>query len=153
MDLDEKFMRLALKEAEKAGRIGEVPVGAIIVDQNSSILSKAHNLRESKNDPTAHAEILAIKKASNKIKTWRLNTTTLYVTLEPCVMCMGAVINSRVKRVVFGATDQKSGALISNYGIAFDKFLNHNVEFTKSVLEHECSVLLKDFFKKLRTQV
>ena len=150
MDLDEKFMRLALKEAKKAGRIGEVPVGAVIVDQNSTILSKAHNLRESKNDPTAHAEILAIKKASKKIKSWRLNATTLYVTLEPCVMCMGAVINSRVKRVVFGATDQKSGALVSNYNIGIDNLLNHQIEFSKGILAEEAEHLLKDFFLNLR---
>ncbi|MGH7884120.1 MAG: tRNA adenosine(34) deaminase TadA [Thermodesulfobacteriota bacterium] len=147
---DEKFMRLALLEAEKARRINEVPVGCVIIDSNFSILSKSHNLRESQNDPTAHAEILAIKKASKKLKSWRLIDTTLYVTLEPCVMCMGAIINSRIKRVVFGAKDSKAGALITNYNIGTDGKLNHKIEFKERILEKECSKILSEFFKELR---
>lgn len=145
-------MRLAVKEAEKAGRIDEVPVGAVLVSEDLSILSKAHNLRELKNDPTAHAELLVIKKASKELKSWRLNGTTLYVTLEPCVMCMGAVINSRIKRVVFGAREPKAGALVSNFGIGLDDMLNHEVEFSEGVLENECSLLLKEFFNTLRVK-
>lgn len=145
-------MRLALEEAVKARRINEVPVGCVIIDSNQKILSRSHNLREKTNDPTSHAELLAIKKASEKLKSWRLAETTLYVTLEPCVMCMGAIVNSRIKRVVFGAKDPKAGALVSNYEIGFDGKLNHTVEYKASVLEKECSDILKGFFKELRTK-
>lgn len=145
-------MRLAVKEAEKAGRIDEVPVGAVLVSEDLSILSKAHNLRELKNDPTAHAELLVIKKASTELKSWRLHGTTLYATLEPCVMCMGAIINSRIKRLVFGARDPKAGALVSNFGIGLDNKLNHEVEFSEGVLENECSSLLKEFFNTIRVK-
>lgn len=150
LNLDEKYMRLALDEAEKARRIFEVPVGAVLVDSNNSILSKAHNLTESNNDPTAHAEILAIKEASNKINSWRLLDTTLYVTLEPCVMCIGAIINSRIKRVVFAARDPKAGALISKYSIGFDNTLNHKILFTEGVLGDESRTILESFFKGIR---
>ena len=150
LNLDEKYMRLALAEAEKARRIFEVPVGAVLIDKTNSILSKAHNLRESNNDPTAHAEILAIKEASNKINSWRLLDTTLYVTLEPCVMCAGAIINSRIKRVVFAARDTKAGALISKYSIGLDNSLNHKLHFTEGVLEEESRKLLASFFENLR---
>ena len=144
-------MRLALEEAVKARRINEVPVGCVIIDSNQKILSRSHNLREKTNDPTSHAELLAIKKASEKLKSWRLAETTLYVTLEPCVMCMGAIVNSRIKRVVFGAKDPKAGALVSNYEIGFDGKLNHTVEYKASFLEKECSDILKEFFEELRT--
>lgn len=144
-------MRLALKEAQKARRINEVPVGCVIIDSDSSILSKSHNLRESQNDPTAHAEILAIKEASEKLNSWRLTDTTLFVTLEPCVMCMGAIINSRIKRIVFGAKDLKAGALVSNFGIGLDNTLNHKVDFNEGVLAEESALLLKSFFESLRS--
>lgn len=143
-------MRLALEEAKMARRINEVPVGCVIIDSTCSILSKSHNLRESKNDPLGHAEILAIKKASEKLGSWRLIDTTLYVTLEPCVMCMGAIVNSRIKRVVFGANDPKAGALVSKYNIGLDDKLNHKIEFSEGVLEKECSEILKEFFEELR---
>ena len=143
-------MRLALDEAEKARRINEVPVGCVIVDSNGSILSRSHNLRESNQDPTAHAELIAIRKASQKLNSWRLIDTTLYVTLEPCAMCMGAIINSRVKRVVFGALDEKAGALVSNYNIGISKNYNHLVEYSEGILRNECALILKNFFKQIR---
>jgi len=143
-------MRLALEEAKEAGRLNEVPVGAVLIDNNQNILSKAHNLRESKNDPLAHAEIIAISEASRQLGSWRLTGTTLYVTLEPCVMCMGAIVNSRIERVVFGARDPKAGALVSNYKIGVDKKLNHAIEYSEGILEKDCSRLLKNFFEKLR---
>ncbi len=145
-------MQLALGEAREASSIDEVPVGAVIVNADGQILSKAHNLRESTQNPVAHAEIVAIEAACKKTGSWRLNECTLYVTLEPCVMCMGAVINSRIKRVVFGAADTKTGAVISNYGIGLDDTLNHKPEITRSVLEEECSQILKKFFEQLRNR-
>ena len=148
--IEQKFMGLALEEARKAKLINEVPVGAVLLGKDNSILSKAHNLRESTNDSTAHAEILAIREASVKLGSWRLLDTTLYVTLEPCVMCIGAIINSRIKRVVFGARDEKAGALLSVYKIGLSDYLNHKIEFTEGVLGSECRGILKEFFKGLR---
>ena len=145
--LDERFMRLALEEAKEASSLNEVPVGAVLVDKNHNIISKAHNLRESTQNPLAHAEVLAIEEASKKLGRWRLIYTSLYVTLEPCVMCMGAIINSRVERVVFGAADPKAGGLISKYNIGTDNKLNHHVKFTKGILHSECSKIIKDFFQ------
>jgi tRNA(adenine34) deaminase len=149
-NLDEQFMLLALGEAREARSINEVPVGAVIVSGEQQILSKAHNLRESTQNPLAHAEILAIESACRKTGSWRLPDTTIYVTLEPCVMCMGAIVNSRIKRVVFGAPDPKAGALVSNYNIGLDDTLNHKLEYTDGVLEKECSEELKLFFRDLR---
>ena len=149
-NLDEKFMRLALEQAEEARRLNEVPVGAVITDIDHNIISKAHNLKEHTSDPLDHAEMLAIREASKKLGSWRLLDTTLYVTLEPCVMCMGAIVNSRIERVVFGAADPKAGGLISQYEVGTDHKLNHNVRFTGGVLESECSEILKEFFKKRR---
>lgn len=145
-------MQLALGEAREASRLNEVPVGAVIVNADGQILSKAHNLRESTQNPVAHAEIVAIEAACKKTGSWRLNECTLYVTLEPCAMCMGAVINSRIKRVVFGAHDPGAGAVVSNFGIGLDDSLNHKPEITRSILEEECSALLKQFFEKLRNK-
>jgi tRNA(adenine34) deaminase len=149
---DEKFMLLALGQAREASRINEVPVGAVIVSGEQQILSQAHNLRESTQNPVAHAEILAIEAACKKTGSWRLPDSTIYITLEPCVMCMGAVVNSRIKRVVFGATDPKAGAVVSNFGIGLDDTLNHRPEITRSVLEDECSLILKEFFGQLRNK-
>ena len=143
-------MQLALGEAREASSINEVPVGAVITGPDGNILSQAHNLTESTQDPTSHAEMIAIRQACKNTGSQRLTGATLYVTLEPCAMCMGAVINSRIKRVVFGADDPKAGAVVSNFGIGLDDSLNHKPEITRSILEDECSSILKEFFEKLR---
>ena len=145
-------MQLALGEAREASSINEVPVGAVITGPDGNILSQAHNLTESTQDPTAHAEIIAIRQACKNTGSQRLTGATLYVTLGPCAMCMGAVINSRIKRVVFGADDPKAGAVVSNFGIGLDDTLNHKPEITRSILEDECSSILKEFFEKLRNE-
>lgn len=147
--MDEKFMKVALKEAIKAQIIDEVPIGAVIVYQDV-IIARAHNLRESKQNSTAHAEILAINKACKKMKSWRLEDCTLYVTLEPCPMCTGAIIQSRIKRVVFGAYDPKGGCLGSCTNLMDIKGFNHYSEVEGGVLADECATLLKQFFKLKR---
>ena len=143
-------MRLAIEEAIKARDMGEVPVGAVIVGEDGEIISKAHNLCETTSDPTAHAELLAIREASRKLENWRLTGATLYVTLEPCAMCMGAMVLARIKRVVFGALDPKAGAVMSLYNIGVDGKLNHTVEVKEGVLKDDCAFLLRDFFKSVR---
>lgn len=147
---DRKFMLLAIEQARLAGSIGEVPIGAVITDQNNNLISSGHNLRETNQDPTAHAEIIAIRQASEKLQNWRMEGTTLYVTLEPCAMCIGAIVLARIDRLVFGARDPKAGAIYSVFNIGTDEKLNHNVEVIEGVLETECSNLLKEFFKALR---
>lgn len=143
-------MALAIREAERAASEGEVPVGAVIVDGGGTVISAAHNLRESASDATAHAEILAIRRACGVIGNWRLSGTSIYVTLEPCAMCMGAIVNARIDRVVFGAPDPKGGALVSSFGIGTGEELNHQVEFSGGVCGEQCARLLEDFFRKLR---
>lgn len=147
---DEKFMRLAIEQAQIAGRIGEVPVGAVITDGRDIIVSSGYNLRESENDPTAHAEVIAIRRAGEVFGSWRLEGATIYVTIEPCLMCMGAIILARIGRLVFGARDPKAGAVFSVYDIGSDCRLNHTVEVTEGICMEECSNLIKDFFKTLR---
>ena len=147
--MQEKFMKEALKEAKKAYDKLEVPVGAVIV-KDGKIISRAHNLKETKCDTTNHAEILAIQKASKKLKSWRLLDCEMYITLEPCSMCAGAIINSRIKKVYIGASDEKTGAVGSVLNLFEDYKFNHNVEFEKGILRQECEDILKDFFKKLR---
>ncbi len=149
MASDIDFMKIALLEAEIALEKREVPVGAVIVI-NGNIISRSHNKKESSFDPTAHAEILAIKEASFKIRSWRLNQATLYVTKEPCVMCAGAIINSRIRRLVFGCPDVKGGAVCSLYRLLSDIRLNHRTEVVSGILEKESSELLKGFFGDLR---
>lgn len=149
MEKDEKFMKTALKEAYKSFALDEVPVGVVIV-KDDKIIARGHNLRETKQDPTGHAEIIAIKKASKKLKSWRLIDCTLYVTLEPCSMCAGAIMWSRIKRVVYGAKDIKGGAIGSSFNLFEQKGINHKPEVTSGVLENEASTLLKDFFKLKR---
>ena len=149
---DEQLMRLALAEAEEAGRMGEVPVGAVIVDGSGRVLSTGRNLRESSQNPTDHAEIIAIREASRALGSWRLEGAAIYVTLEPCMMCMGAIINARIKLLVFGARDPKAGAVVSVMNPEDYESLNHRVEWRESVLEEECSSLLRGFFRTLRTR-
>jgi len=147
--MDEKFMKEAIKEAKKAWNKDEVPIGAVIV-KNDKIIARAHNLRESKQIATAHAEILAIEKACKKIGSWRLNECTLYVTLEPCAMCSGAMILSRIKRVVYGASDSKGGCIDSCIKLYEQQGFNHYPLVTSQILSDECSNLLSDFFKTKR---
>ncbi len=145
----EKFMKEALKEAKKAYEKLEIPVGCVIVKDNK-IIARGHNLKETKFDTTKHAEIIAIQKASKKLKSWRLSECEMYVTLEPCSMCAGAIINSRIKRLYYGAKDEKTGAVGSVLNLLQDYKFNHNVEVEQGVLEEECSNILKEFFKNLR---
>ena len=147
--MEEKFMKEALKEAKKAYDKLEVPVGAVIV-KDGKIIARAHNLKETKYDTTKHAEILAIQKASKKLNSWRLIDCEMYVTLEPCSMCAGALINSRIKKVYIGASDQKTGAVGSVFNLLEDYTFNHKVEYKKGVLQDECESILKEFFKELR---
>lgn len=149
MENEEKYMQEALKEAKKAYKKLEVPVGAIIV-KNGEIIAKAHNLKETKNDTTKHAEILAIQRASKKLKSWRLLDCEMYITLEPCSMCAGAIINSRVKKIYIGTLDYKTGAAGSVLNLFEDYKFNHKVEVEKGILQEECENLLKSFFKELR---
>ena len=147
--MDKKYMKIALKEAEKALSIYEVPVGAILV-YKGQVIGRGHNMRESLNDPTAHAEILAIKEASKFLKSWRLKDCTLYVTLEPCAMCAGAIVNSRIDRVVIGARDLKRGCCGTVEDLTNHPKFNHKVEVKFGVLEDESSKIISDFFAKLR---
>lgn len=145
----EKFMKEALKQARQAYNKLEVPVGAVIV-KDGKIIARAYNQKECKNDTTNHAEILAIKKASKKLNSWRLIDCDMYVTLEPCSMCAGALIQSRIRKVYIGAPDAKTGACGSVLNLLEDYKFNHVVEVENGILKDECESLLKDFFKKLR---
>ena len=145
---DEYFMGIALKEADKAAALGEVPVGAVVVWKNK-IVSRAFNTRETDKNALCHAEIKAIDEACRKLGGWRLFMCELFVTLEPCPMCAGAIINSRIKNVYFGAFDMKNGAVVSKARL-FDTDFTHKPNFEGGVLESECSVILTDFFKRLR---
>lgn len=142
-------MKEALKEAKKAYDKLEVPVGCVIV-KDGKIIARAHNLKETKLDTTKHAEILAIQKASKKLESWRLIDCEMYVTLEPCSMCAGAIINSRIKKLYIGTMDEKTGAVGSKLNLLEDYTFNHKVEITTGVLQEECEKILKDFFKLLR---
>jgi tRNA(adenine34) deaminase len=146
---DQEFMGVALAEAEKASEAGETPIGAVLVVDNT-ILAAAHNMRETLQDPTAHAETIVLREAAAKLDSWRLSEATLYVTLEPCLMCAGAMVLARVKRVVYGCRDPKAGALGSVYDVVRDGRLNHTFTITPGVLEIECRRVLQQFFKKLR---
>lgn len=144
-------MRLAIEEAVKAYNIEEVPVGAVVVEDDA-VISKAFNMRETLNDATAHAEVLAVQRACIALNSWRLLDCTLYVTVEPCPMCAGALVNARVKRIVYGIPDLKGGACGSIINIANNPSLNHRIEITGGVLEDECKKLMQDFFKKRRNK-
>jgi tRNA(adenine34) deaminase len=145
-----KYMKMALKEARKALKKNEVPIGAVIVRDNK-VIAKAHNLREKNNLATSHAEILVIQKANKKLKSWRLDSCTLYVTIEPCPMCAGAIIQSRIKNVVYGARDLKAGAHASVLNL-FELPFNHKVSVEFGVMEEESADIIKQFFKKLRNK-
>jgi tRNA(adenine34) deaminase len=149
---DEDWMRVALEEADAAASEGEVPVGCVIVGPDGRPLSRGHNLRETLEDPTAHAEIIAMRAAAKELGSWRLEGTTLYVTLEPCVMCAGAMVNARVARAVWGCDDPKAGACHTLYAIGQDARLNHRFDMQKGVLEADCADRLKRFFAALRAQ-
>ncbi len=150
MSIHIAFMETAILEAQKAGEKEEVPIGAVLVDKLGTVLSKAHNLTISLTDPTAHAEILALRYAGKKVSNYRLLNTTLYVTVEPCVMCMGAILNARIARVVFGAPDPKWGAAGSLYNFATDERFNHHPEILAGVCEARCKKLMQDFFRVRR---
>lgn len=146
---DSVFMKAALRESEKAALKKEAPIGAVAV-KDGKILTRAHNLRESRNDPLGHAEILLIAKTARKLQAWRLSGVTVYVTLEPCLMCMGALLQARVDRLVFGTLDPKAGACGSLYDLSKDNRLNHRINVTSGVLAEECSRQLSEFFRGLR---
>jgi len=146
---DVRLMEEALKEAKIAYSLQEIPVGAIVV-YNKRIITRAHNRKEELQDPTAHAEILALQKAARYLGTWHLENATLYVTLEPCPMCAYAMVQARIKRLVFGASDPKTGAAGSVVNIIQNKKFNHQIEITKNILNKECSLILKKFFLEKR---
>ncbi|WP_228485566.1 tRNA adenosine(34) deaminase TadA [Thermaerobacillus caldiproteolyticus] len=148
---DEYYMRLAIEEAKKAEQIGEVPIGAVIV-KDGEVIARAHNLRETEQRAIAHAEILAIDEACKRLGSWRLEETTLYVTLEPCAMCAGAIVLSRVKKVVFGASDPKGGCAGTLMNLLQEDRFNHQTEVVSGVLKEECGQMLSEFFQKLRTK-
>ncbi|MBI2889966.1 MAG: nucleoside deaminase [Nitrospirae bacterium] len=144
-------MAVALEEARAASAKGEVPIGAVIV-RDGQVFTRAHNLREERQDPTAHAELLAIKQAALKEGSWRLLNSTIYVTLEPCIMCVGAILLARIPRLVFGARDERAGAAGSLYDIPKDKRLTHRITVVSGALEKECSEVLTAFFQDLRAK-
>jgi len=146
---DEEYMQLALQQARKAAELDEVPIGAVVV-YDGQVIAKAHNLRETAKDPAGHAEFLAMKQASEKLDVWRLSGCTVYVTLEPCIMCAGLMHQSRIDRCVYGASDPKAGALGTLYSIHEDERLNHNFVVEAGVCETDCAQILSDFFSRKR---
>ena len=151
-DRDLEFMQMALDQARLAPALGEVPIAAVIV-MDGQLLSQVHNFREVWQDPTAHAEVVAIREAATRLKTWRLTGTTMYVTIEPCSMCAGAIIQARISRLVFGARDPKAGACGSVFNLPSERRLNHRVEVSGGVLELESQELMQTFFRRLRQDV
>ena len=149
MEKIERFMREAIKEAKKAELIDEVPIGCVIV-KDDKIISRGHNVRETKQSPIGHAEIIAVNKASKKLNSWRLEDCDIYITLEPCIMCSGAIIQSRIRHVYFGAFDPKGGALGSSINVLEANNINHHPEITSGLLQEECSSLLTNYFKSKR---
>ena len=151
MEQDIKYMLEALKEAELAAKEDEVPIGCVIV-KDDQIIARGHNQRDKSHDPLGHAEVLAIKKASEVVNDWQLIDCTLYVTIEPCIMCSGAIIQSRIKRVVYGAPDIKGGAFGSSINVLDANNINHRPEIVKGVLEEECTAIIKNYFKSKRNK-
>jgi tRNA(adenine34) deaminase len=149
--VDERFMRQALALAHEAARLGEVPVGAVAV-KDGLVVGTGMNRRELDRDPFSHAELVAMRRAAEAVGAWRLSGVTVYVTLEPCAMCAGAMVQARIDRLVFGASDPKAGAVGSLYDLARDSRHNHRVDVTSGVLGSECGTVLKDFFKALRSK-
>lgn len=146
---DDYYMGLALAEARKAYAMGEVPIGAVLVS-DGIVLASAHNMRETWRDATAHAEMIVIQQACRKLRRWRLTGTTLYVTIEPCPMCAGALVMSRIDRLVYGGTDYKAGAVESIFNVVQNQALNHQMKVTAGVRDDECAELMKDFFRQRR---
>ena len=149
MEKEIKFMKEALKEAKKAELIDEVPIGCVIV-KDDKIIARGHNQRETNQSPIGHAEIIAINKASKKLKSWRLEGCDIYVTLEPCIMCSGAIIQSRISKVYYGAFDPKGGALGSSINVLEAKNINHHPEVISGVMQEECSKIITNYFKAKR---
>jgi len=150
-EVDLSFMQAALAEARSAFAIGEIPIGSVVVYEGR-VIGKGHNLRECDNDPTAHAEIVAIREAARALDSWRLTGCTLYVTIEPCPMCAGALVMARVDRLVYGAPDPKAGAVDSLFDLVRDPRLNHRVDVTAGVLREDCADLMQAFFRQLRAR-
>jgi tRNA(adenine34) deaminase len=146
----ELLMKEALVQAKKALKKGEVPIGAVVV-LGDEIIGKGHNQPITKKDPTAHAEIIALKEASNRLDNYRLNEAIIYTTLEPCLMCAGALVHARIKKIIFATQDTKSGVVVNNGGLIQSEFLNHKVSFEGGILEKQASKLLKDFFLEKRS--
>jgi tRNA(adenine34) deaminase len=151
-ELDERFIKVALDEAARAGEHGDVPIGAVIV-VGDEIVAAACNERELRGDPTAHAEVLALRAAAGKLGRWRLDDATLYVTIEPCPMCAGALVAARIRRLVYGAADERAGAAYSLYNLVQDPRLNHQCEISAGVMAEECGEILQGFFQKKRGKV
>ncbi len=149
---DEYFMQQAIKAAVEAQRLDEVPIGACLTDKNREILSITGNRTIFGNDPTAHAEILALRKAAKKVGNYRLTECILYTTIEPCVMCAGVLVNARIKRLVFGANDERFGAVKTLFNICDNSSLNHQIEITSGVLANECKQLMQNFFREKRNR-
>jgi tRNA(Arg) A34 adenosine deaminase TadA len=148
---DEKYMKMALEEAEKAGERGEVPVGALLL-KGDQVLAKDHNRCIEFNDPTAHAEILVLRRGGEILRNYRVNGTVMYVTVEPCPMCVSAMVHGRISRLVYGSFEPKFGAVESKYRLLNDEGLNHKIEVDRGILERECGEILKVFFKQKRGQ-
>jgi len=146
---DEHFMELALEQARQALRLDEVPIGAVIV-KNEKVIATGYNLRETHQDPTAHAEMIALRSAASRLGSWRLEDAKIYVTLEPCAMCTGALVQARISQLIFGAHDPKSGTVGSIYNLAKEESFNHQIRIKSGILKQECGQLLRDFFQELR---
>ena len=149
---DKEYMRLALAEAEKAAALGEVPIGAVLVDAAGTVVAAGHNMRELWQDGTAHAEVVVIRAAGKRLGRWRLSGCTLYVTVEPCPMCAGAIVLARIKKLYIGTMDKKAGACGSVLNIINESRLNHYTETETGIMQEECESMMKEFFKRLRTK-
>ena len=149
-EIDEKWMHVALAEAAKASESREVPIGACILDENGKLLASAFNRTITDNDPTAHAEIVVLREAARKIGNYRLTGSTVYTTIEPCAMCAGALVNARVSRLVYGADDERFGAVRTHFGIGVSEVLNHRIEVVSGISEEECRAMMQEFFRVRR---